>query len=115
LDLQAVCNFRFEPVAHTYTRKDSYALGQIALFLRADSSCGSFRDVLKPAEPFPDKHPSSVREIATLPQSALNYRRSGNDSPIHVDPNAAGNAGFEHPIPKRDVVVLDRGSARLCG
>ena len=46
----------------------------------------------------PNKPPSSTCEIATLPQSALIYRLSGDYNPIHADPAAAVKAGFEAPI-----------------
>jgi acyl dehydratase len=68
------------------------------LFLRADGGCGSFGHVPEPVEPLPTTPPSSVYEIATLPQSALIYRLSGDYNPIHVDPDAASKAGFERPI-----------------
>jgi acyl dehydratase len=68
------------------------------LFLRGDGGCGSFGDV--PAEPsaLTEQGPSQIKDIATLPQSALIYRLSGDYNPIHVDPEAAAIAGFERPI-----------------
>jgi acyl dehydratase len=68
------------------------------LFMRGDGGCGSFGEVPEPARPLPERAPSSVREIATLPQSALIYRLSGDYNPIHADPEAAAKAGFEAPI-----------------
>ncbi len=68
------------------------------LFLRGDGGCGSFGDV--PAEPgaLPEEAPSQTCDIATLPQSALIYRLSGDYNPIHADPAAAAKAGFDRPI-----------------
>jgi acyl dehydratase len=68
------------------------------LFLRGDGGCGSFGNV--PAEPsaLSEKASSQIKDIATLMQSALIYRLSGDYNPIHVDPEAAAKAGFERPI-----------------
>jgi acyl dehydratase len=68
------------------------------LFLRGDGGCGSFGNV--PAEPtaLAEQPASEVGDIATLPQSALIYRLSGDYNPIHADPEAAAKAGFERPI-----------------
>jgi acyl dehydratase len=68
------------------------------LFLRGDGSCGSFGDIPASVEALPEHAPSSSCEIATLPQSALIYRLSGDYNPIHADPEAAAKAGFDAPI-----------------
>ena len=68
------------------------------LFMRGDGGCGGFGEVPEPARPLPAQTPSSVQEIATLQQSALIYRLSGDYNPIHADPGAAAKAGFEAPI-----------------
>jgi acyl dehydratase len=68
------------------------------LFLRGDGGCGGFGNVPGQAAPLPDGSPTDVTDIATLPQSALIYRLSGDYNPIHVDPEAATKAGFERPI-----------------
>ena len=68
------------------------------LFMRGDGGCGSFGDAPGSAAALPEHAPSSVCEIATLPQSALIYRLSGDTNPIHADPDAAAKAGFEAPI-----------------
>ncbi|WP_229173677.1 MaoC/PaaZ C-terminal domain-containing protein [Bradyrhizobium ivorense] len=68
------------------------------LFLRGDGGCGGFGDA--PTEPaaISERPPTLTRDIATLPQSALIYRLSGDYSPIHADPDAAAKAGFDRPI-----------------
>ncbi|WP_091908598.1 MaoC/PaaZ C-terminal domain-containing protein [Chitinasiproducens palmae] len=48
--------------------------------------------------PLPERAPDDVCDLVTRPESALIYRLSGDDNPIHVDPEAARNAGFERPI-----------------
>jgi len=68
------------------------------LFMRGDGGCGSFGDVPAASQPLPEQAPSSTCEIATLAQSALIYRLSGDYNPIHADPKAAAKAGFEAPI-----------------
>ena len=68
------------------------------LFLRGDGGCGSFGNVPAEATALPERSPSLTRDIATLPQSALIYRLSGDYNPIHADPDAATRAGFDRPI-----------------
>lgn len=68
------------------------------LFLRGDGGCGSFGTVPTEASALPEQMPSQTLDIATLPQSALIYRLSGDYNPIHADPEAAAKAGFERPI-----------------
>ena len=68
------------------------------LFLRGDGGCGSFGNVPAEANTIPEQSPSQTKDIATLPQSALIYRLSGDYNPIHADPDAAARAGFDRPI-----------------
>jgi acyl dehydratase len=81
--------------ANTGTR---LATVRSVLFLRGDGGCGSFGNVPTEASVVPDQTPSQIKDIATLPQSALIYRLSGDYNPIHADPEAAARAGFERPI-----------------
>jgi acyl dehydratase len=46
----------------------------------------------------PDGSPRFVVDRPTLPQSALVYRLSGDDNPLHADPKVAAAAGFPRPI-----------------
>lgn len=68
------------------------------LFARGDGGCGNFGTPQTPALPLPSDAPSMTCEFATLPQSALIYRLSGDYNPIHVAPAAAMEAGFDRPI-----------------
>jgi acyl dehydratase len=68
------------------------------LFMRGDGGSGGFGKVPEAAQPLSEQRPTSTCEIATLAQSALIYRLSGDYNPIHADPKAATKAGFEAPI-----------------
>lgn len=91
-------------ILHQIKKLNDKASGQLlatvrsVLFMRGDGGCGGFGEVPEPARPLPESTPSSSREIATLAQSALIYRLSGDYNPIHADPVAASKAGFEAPI-----------------
>jgi len=91
-------------ILHQIKKLSDKASGQLlatvrsVLFLRGDGGCGSFGEAPGSAQPLRESSPSSACEIATLPQSALIYRLSGDYNPIHADPEAAAKAGFEAPI-----------------
>ncbi|MDP6109625.1 MAG: MaoC family dehydratase, partial [Rhodospirillales bacterium] len=51
-----------------------------------------------PVHRLPESAPETVCEIATLPQTALIYRLSGDYNPLHAEPAFARRAGFERPI-----------------
>jgi len=88
-------------ILHQIKKLSDKASGQLlatvrsVLFLRGDGGCGSFGEAPGSAQPLRESSPSSACEIATLPQSALIYRLSGDYNPIHADPEAAAKAGFE--------------------
>jgi acyl dehydratase len=91
-------------ILHQIKKLNDKASGQLlatvrsVLFMRGDGGCGGFGEVPEAARPLPESAPSSACEIATLAQSALIYRLSGDYNPIHADPKAAAKAGFEAPI-----------------
>jgi acyl dehydratase len=51
-----------------------------------------------PLPSMPERSCDSSVELATLPQSALLYRLTGDLNPLHADPAVAARAGFERPI-----------------
>jgi acyl dehydratase len=48
--------------------------------------------------PVPERAPDAVCDLPTRPETAHIYRLSGDDNPLHVDPDIARHAGFERPI-----------------
>lgn len=77
---------------------DHLATVRTVLFLRGDGGAGSFGEPPPPPDPLPEGEPDRGKAFATLPQSALIYRLSGDYNPIHADPEAAERAGLGRPI-----------------
>ena len=68
------------------------------LFLRADGGCGGFGSAPAPLPLEPLGAPTFTADLKTSVSAALLYRLNGDLNPIHVDPVAASQAGFERPI-----------------
>lgn len=70
---------------------------RFSIFLRGE---GGFGGPSGPAgeNRSPDRPPDHVFETRTLPQLALIYRLSGDNNPLHADPQFAQMAGFDRPI-----------------
>lgn len=51
-----------------------------------------------PSVPIPSRKPDHVAEARTSNEQAVLYRLFGDVSPIHVDPRAAAEAGYDTPI-----------------
>ena len=69
-------------------------------FLREDGGCGSHGEARTATTPLPaDFDPNLQVDYATARHAALLYRLASRDwMPIHADPVAASQAGFERPI-----------------
>ena len=66
--------------------------------LRGDGGCGSTSAKAPAVHTVPERPADDSISLATLPQSALIYRLSGDYNPIHASPEIAVKAGFERPI-----------------
>lgn len=67
-------------------------------FCRGDGGLGGSVDPAPAPHIVPDRVPDLEIAVPTLTQAALIYRLSGDDNPLHVDPEFARDAGFERPI-----------------
>lgn len=67
-------------------------------FLRGDGGIGAPAAVPRAVHRVPERAPDLVVTRATLAQSALLYRLSGDHNPLHADPRIARAAGYDRPI-----------------
>lgn len=72
-------------------------VGQLA-YCRGDGGCGGPSALSGDSITLPTRAPDRTHRLATLPQSALIYRLSGDYNPLHSDPLVAAKAGFDRPI-----------------
>jgi len=69
-----------------------------SIFCRADGGFGGTPGSTVTAQPMPDGQPDHVVEMPTSRQAALLYRLNGDWNPLHADPAAARQGGFDRPI-----------------
>ncbi|MGB7183627.1 MAG: MaoC/PaaZ C-terminal domain-containing protein [Burkholderiaceae bacterium] len=67
-------------------------------FARRDGGFGGPTGPTRPVHKIPDRDPDEICDLKTLPQSALIYRLSGDNNPLHASPAVAQAAGFTAPI-----------------
>jgi acyl dehydratase len=77
---------------------DHVATTRQSSFLRGDGGFGGKSDGAPKPHPLPDRKADLVAHTTTRPGQALLYRLSGDYNPIHADPRAAKQGGFERPI-----------------
>ena len=74
------------------------ARATMSIVCRVDGGFGGARGRRRPLGEIPDRAPDRSVTFATLPQQALIYRLSGDDNPLHADPDMAATVGFDRPI-----------------
>jgi acyl dehydratase len=78
---------------------DLVATVGMGFFLRADGGFGGSSEGQPKPHPVPEERaPDAVLDLMTRPEQAAIYRLSGDWNPMHIDPRAAGMAGFDKPI-----------------
>lgn len=70
----------------------------MGLFCRGDGGFGGPVRPTPPVHALPSRGADLTCDLPTVPQAALIYRLSGDLNPLHVEPQAAREAGFERPI-----------------
>jgi acyl dehydratase len=74
------------------------ATARQSTFLRGDGGFGGKADGAPKPHPLPDRAPDLNVRASTFLSQALLYRLSGDYNPIHADPKAARQGGFDRPI-----------------
>jgi len=74
------------------------ARASMSTFCRGDGGFGGKAGPTPKPHALPQTTPDLTCDLATLPQAALIYRLSGDDNPLHADPEVARAAGFPRPI-----------------
>jgi acyl dehydratase len=70
-----------------------------SVFVRDAGGFGGPRSPKSEAPSVPDREPDFTIELGTTPEQALLYRLSGDENPLHADPEIAKSVGFaEGPI-----------------
>lgn len=77
---------------------DSIAVMTHTLVLRGNGGFGGPREDVPKPHRIPERPADLTAECAIDPRAALIYRLSGDDNPIHADPDLAAKAGFARPI-----------------
>lgn len=68
------------------------------IVLRGDGGFGASTIQPPTPEPVPQTPPDCLVTLQTRPEQALYYRWTGDDNPLHCNPAAARQAGYDRPI-----------------
>lgn len=74
------------------------ASARASMLCRSDGHFAGGDPAAPPEPPLPKGPPDVTCELPSFAQSALIYRLSGDDNPLHADIGVAQGAGFERPI-----------------
>lgn len=69
-----------------------------ASFARGDGGFGGSSEGAPKPHPTPERPPDLTVRASIRSDQALLYRLSGDDNPLHADPQVAAQAGFSRPI-----------------
>ncbi|MGB0954926.1 MAG: MaoC/PaaZ C-terminal domain-containing protein [Panacagrimonas sp.] len=84
----------------TLSDADGTVYGNVSstYFLRGDGGVGDWGEPGVTLPAVPESAPDGSLDMPTLDIAALIYRLSGDYNPLHADPTAAQQAGFDRPI-----------------
>ncbi len=74
------------------------ATARASMLCRSDGNFGGGDAAETTVQPLPKGPPDLTCDLPSFAQSALIYRLSGDDNPLHADIGVAQGAGFERPI-----------------
>lgn len=76
-----------------------YATVGLSAFIRGQGGFGGCTLPAPKPHPLPDdRAPDLSLDLPTRPEQAAIYRLTGDYNPMHIDPDAAREAGFEKPV-----------------
>src|SRR5690606_16006289 len=75
-----------------------YATVGLSAFIRGQGGFGGCASPAPAPHPLPDRSPDASLELPTRTEQAALYRLSGDLNPMHIDPAAAREAGFDRPV-----------------
>lgn len=83
---------------HDASTAQRLGMVQQTAFCRGDGGLGGPLVPAPKPSPVPGHAPDATVHLKTSPRAAMIYRLSGDNNPLHVDPDFAAEAGFDRPI-----------------